>query len=40
MMNGYDMGYGMGFGWVWTLLLITIAGVAIMALMQYLKSEG
>jgi hypothetical protein len=37
MMNGYDMGYGMGFGWVWTLLLIVIAGVAIMALMQYLK---
>jgi hypothetical protein len=31
------MGYGMGFGWVWTLLLIVIAGVAIMALMQYLK---
>jgi hypothetical protein len=37
MMNGHGMGYGMGFGWIWTLPLIVIAGVAIMALMKYLK---
>jgi hypothetical protein len=37
MMNGQGMGYGMGFGWIWTLPLIVIAGVAIMALMKYLK---
>ena len=33
MMNGY----GMGFGGLWTLLILVLAGLAIAALIKYLR---
>jgi uncharacterized membrane-anchored protein len=31
------MGYGTGYGLIWTILLVVIAGVAIVALLKYIK---
>lgn len=37
MMHNYGMGYGTGYGLIWTILLVVIAGVAIVALLKYIK---
>lgn len=37
MMHDYGMGYGTGYGLIWTILLVVIAGVAIAALLKYIK---
>ncbi|MFQ3254084.1 MAG: putative membrane-anchored protein [Loktanella salsilacus] len=37
MMHDYGMGYGTGYGLIWTILLVVIAGVAIVALLKYIK---
>jgi|TARA_R100000935_G_scaffold27204_1_gene47264 hypothetical protein len=37
MMTDYGMGYGTGYGLVWTILLVVIAGVAIVAMLKYIK---
>ena len=37
MINDYGMGYGAGYGLIWTILLIVIAGVAVMALLKYIR---
>lgn len=29
--------FGMGFGWLWGILLLTLVGLAIAALVKYLK---
>jgi hypothetical protein len=36
MMTDYGM-YGTGYGLVWTILLVVIAGVAIVAMLKYIK---
>lgn len=36
-MHDYGMGYGTGYGLIWTILLVVIAGVAIVALLKYIK---
>ena len=30
-------GFGMGFGWLWGILLLVLVGLAIAALIKYLK---
>ncbi len=37
MMNDYGMGYGMGFGWLWGIVILVLAGLAIAALVKYLR---
>lgn len=37
MMNGYEMGFGMAFGWLWTVLALVITGLVIAALVKYLR---
>jgi len=37
IMNDYGMGYGMGFGWVWMIIILALAGLAIAALLKYLR---
>ena len=37
MMHDYGMGYGTGYGLIWTILLVVIAGVAIVALLKSIK---
>ncbi len=37
MMHEYGMGFGTGYGLIWTVLLIVIAGVAVIALLKYLR---
>jgi len=37
MMNDFGMGYGMGFGWILTILCIVLAGLVIAALVKYLR---
>lgn len=37
MMNDYSMGYGMGFSWIWAVLGIILLGLAIAALVKYLR---
>ena len=37
MMHDYGMGYGTGYGLIWTILLVVIASVAIVALLKYIK---
>jgi hypothetical protein len=37
MIHDYGMGYGAGYGLIWTILLIVIAGVAVMALLKYIR---
>ncbi len=36
-MNGYTMGGGMGFGWLWMAVVLVVAGLAIAALIKYLR---
>ena len=37
MMNGYAMGWGMGFGWLWMIVILVLVGLAIAALVKYLR---
>lgn len=37
MMNGYIMGWGMGFGWLWMAVVLVLVGLAITALIKYLR---
>jgi uncharacterized membrane protein len=37
MMNGYGMGLGMGFGWLWMIVILVLVGLAIAALVKYLR---
>ena len=41
MMNGYGMGWGMGwgmgFGWLWMIVTLVLVGLAIAALVKYLR---
>jgi hypothetical protein len=37
MMNGYGMGLGMGFGWLWMIVILALVGLAIAALVKYLR---
>jgi len=37
MMNGYGTGFGMGFGWLGMIVLVVLAGLAIAALIKYLR---
>ncbi len=37
MMNGYGMGFGMGFGGLWMLVILVFLGLAIAALLKYLR---
>lgn len=37
MMNGYVMGSGMGFGWLWLAVVLIVAGLSIAALLKYLR---
>ena len=37
MMNGYGMGLGMGFGWLWMIIILVLVGLAIAALIKYLR---
>ena len=37
MMNGYDMGYGMGVDWLWMIVILVLDGLAIAALVKYLR---
>ena len=37
MMNGYNMGWGMGFGWIWMAVTLVVVGLAIAALLKYLR---
>tara|TARA_R110002020_G_scaffold7619_9_gene31870 strand:- start:4089 stop:4202 length:114 start_codon:yes stop_codon:yes gene_type:complete len=36
-MNDYGMGFGMGFGWLWMIVTLVLAGLAIAALIKYLR---
>jgi hypothetical protein len=33
----YDYGMGMGFGWLWMIVILVLAGLAIAALIKYLR---
>jgi uncharacterized membrane protein len=37
MMGGYGMGLGMGFGWLWMIVILVLVGLAIAALVKYLR---
>jgi len=37
MMNGYGMGLGMGLGWLWMIVILVLVGLAIAALIKYLR---
>jgi hypothetical protein len=37
MMNGYGKGLGMGFGWLWMIVILVLVGLAIAALVKYLR---
>tara|TARA_R110002012_G_scaffold106142_2_gene247303 strand:- start:4448 stop:4576 length:129 start_codon:yes stop_codon:yes gene_type:complete len=41
MMNGDNMGpmmgWGMGFGWLWMIVILVLVGLAIAALIKYLR---
>ena len=36
-MGSYDMGLGMGFGWIGGLLTLVLIGLAVAALVKYLS---
>ncbi len=36
-MNGYGAGFGMGFGWLGMIVFLVLAGLAIAALIKYLR---
>ena len=37
MMNGYNMGWGTGFGWLWMTGALVVVGLSIAALIKYLR---
>ena len=37
MMNWNNIGYRMGFGWIWAIVCIVLVGLAIAALLKYLR---
>lgn len=37
MMNGYEMGWGMGFGCLWMIAILVLIGLVIAALVKYLR---
>ena len=37
MMNGCGTGLGMGFGWLWMIVILVLVGLAIAALVKYLR---
>lgn len=37
MTNDFSMGYGMGFGWLWMIVILVLVGLAIAALVKYLR---
>ena len=37
MMNGFDLGWGMGFGWSWMAVMLVVVGLVIAALVKYLR---
>ena len=37
MMNGYNMGWGMGSGWLWMAVVLAVVGLVIAALIKYLR---
>ena len=37
MMNGYNMGWGMGFGWLCMAGVLLVVGLGIAALIKYLR---
>ncbi len=39
MMNEFGMGLGMGFGWLWTIVLLALIGLAITALVKYIRNK-
>jgi hypothetical protein len=36
-MNGYGTGFGMGLGWLGMVLTLVVAGLAVAALVKYLR---
>ena len=38
MMNDYGTGFGMGFGWLWMIVILVLVGLAIAALIKYLRT--
>lgn len=36
-MHEYGSGWGMGFGWIWMIVILVLAGLAIGALIKYLR---
>lgn len=39
MMNGYNMGWGMGFGWLEMAVVLGVLGLGIAALIKYLRNQ-
>ena len=37
VINDYGMGFGMGFGWLWMIVILVLVGLAIAALIKYLR---
>lgn len=37
MMHGYGMGYEMEYSWIWAVIIFVLAGLAIAALVKYLR---
>ena len=37
MLDGYGMGWGMGFDWLWMIVILVLVGLAIAALVKYLR---
>lgn len=37
MMNGYNMGWGMSFSWLWMGVVLIVVGLSIAALIKYLR---
>lgn len=37
MMNGYNMGWGTGFGWLCMAVVLVVVGLVIAALIKYLR---
>ena len=36
-MNGYTMGWGTAFGWLWMAVVLVVVGLVIAALIKYLR---
>ena len=37
MMDGFNMGWGMGFGWLGMAVVLVVVGLVIAALIKYLR---